>query len=527
MPSLTLPPSAGMPVQAARRRCRIFVSYAHQDRLRPPDRPDEDSLVERFEVELKNLRTILAGRGCILHEDEVFVDSYRLNTEPEWPEVIRRAVDECELLIFLVSPHSIKSDYCVNDELRPAAKRKVFIVPLLLRPTAGWKEIVLGIDTRAETTTDDQQRNSRQLGKQHSGGLPKNQLTNAMAVTHPAWKDRDLAWESATLALVDLIAARLFGNPVDDIASVAGTPASLAPSASPAQPTRTANVLISNGQLDLPVAYFCDQMHVTSGFTDGVDTHLQRHPPGRPHALLAIVQGEYDDQPERMINRLHHYHLAARLQAAGVAHARQLLPMQWPTGSLVDRLFAGRAVLKLLCEAINPALASALAGCQQAQQAADLIDNYFARPDVLPVAVFACLPARDKATTASLVHLVQCLDLCGNSVGQMAKLAVYCIDEVPSARAYWSKLIPQTQRVATLPLEPMKPVNDKELRQWHVHYGLEPRWPWPECLSMFHHTLAKLSLARQELRLRQWAEAVKHHRPDLAELIPELPKSAR
>lgn len=201
--------------------------------------------------------------------------------------------------------------------------------------------------------------------------------------------------------------------------------------------------------------------------------------------------------------------------------------MEWPVGRLADDKFAGRSVLKLLCGAIDSGLGIALARCETLQQAAELIDHHFAKSDVAPVAVFACLPGRDRTTAAALGHVVQCLDLCGNAGGQMAKLAIYCIDELPGVSAYWSKHVPETKRVGTLPLKPLRPMDDRDLRQWHVRYNLEPRWPWPECLRLFDRTLEELGLKRRQLRLHQWAEAVKHHRPDLAELIPEPPKAAR
>jgi hypothetical protein len=124
------------------------------------------------------------------------------------------------------------------------------------------------------------------------------------------------------------------------------------------------------------------------------------------------------------------------------------------------------------------------------------------------------------------MHLVQCLDRCANAQGQMAKLALYCVDEKPDARAYWSKALPKARQMATLALEPLKPVDEQELRQWHVKYQLEPHWPWPACLALFRHTVAEKGVDGDRLRLGHWAEAVKCHRPEIARLMPPLPATA-
>lgn len=506
MPELTLIP----PVAAAvppRRRWRVFVSYAHQDARKPSGQHQGQSLLDTFKIQLRNLRHTLASRGCQLHPDEIFIDSERLNAGEAWRDEIGQALDECDVLVFLVSPDSRASDFCVTEEVSRVARRGKLIVPLLLRETADWAELQLV--------------GAGLLGECHSGGLPKNDLGNAMAICHPDWGHPDRGWAAATEKLTECFAIHLFGVN-EDVPSPPKGGTGL-PGARVTAPL----------PVELPVAYFCDQLHVTTGFEDGFDEHQRLHALAPPHALLAIVQGEYDDQPDRLVDRLHHYHLAVRLQAKGLAHAPQRVPMAWPVGNLVNRPFPGRAVLKHLCEAINARLAIELGACQHVTEAAAVIDAHFAKPSTQPVAVFALLPDRDRATAAALRHLVACLDLCTNAHGKMAKLALYCVDEQPGARAHWARQLPVTQRMTTLALLPLKPVDEAQLRQWYVQYQLEPIWPWLDCLALFRRTVLEVQQARgdvrpsrSELRLRQWADAVQRHRPDVARYFPQPPTAA-
>lgn len=477
----------GLSSALPRRRCRVFVSYAHEDAL--PHQPHGKSLLARFQLELKNLRRNLADEGKVLHEDEIFIDVERLRLAPAWRPAIERAVKECELLIFLVSPDSRGSDFCVHQELVPVASRQPpgLIVPVLLRETADWHKLDLGRAGR--------------LGDCHSAGLPKNEKGNAMAITSTAWGDVDLAWRRMSEDLGHFMADKLFAT---------------AP-----KPAQQHSEVHDNGS-HLPVTYFCDQLHATDQFEDLLHGTEPEH---KPHALLAIVQGHYDDNPDMFVNRLHAHHLAARLQALGLSADPHRKPMAWRTHDTAAEPFEGKTAVRQLFEALGNGLPSKLARCRNMADASAELRHHLAQAKTNACVVFAQLPNRSARSVATLRALIQCIDGCQPVGHEMAKLTLFCIDEQPGARAAWAALLPTTHRLQAVALQALKPFDEGELRQWHVRYQLDPHWTWAECLAFFKETLNGASHPRSaKLRLREWVDAVRAHRPHIHLLSPDLPK---
>lgn len=165
------------------KRCRIFISYAHAD---------QKSAKSTYEVGagypsvfLKYLNTSLPQLGGWIGKDEVFFDTKRLASEPEWSPVIERALSECDLFIFLVSPHSLDSEYCTVKELGRAVKRGVPVITVLLEPKEDW------IDFPIRDPDVLSSPPLRKLGQFHSGGLPK-ESGNVKAVS--LWLRETEAW---------------------------------------------------------------------------------------------------------------------------------------------------------------------------------------------------------------------------------------------------------------------------------------------------------------------------------------------
>ncbi len=497
------------------RRCRIFVSYAHQDALPPKDQPLAHSLLSRFEVELKNLRLTLASRGHQLHEDEIFIDRQRLKSAAQWSPAIQRAVADCELMVLLVSPDSKASDFCRDHELGPVVQRgKVPIVPVLLRDTSGWTELALGA--------------GRLLGKEHSGGLPKNQMGNAMAITNPDWGQADIAWARMTDDLTDFVGSQLFGGgsfggTLHRGAALAAQPAQAASGA--AAPAPTAPPM---GPQRVPVTYFCDQLHVTDTFDDSVALRLQPSPEAPPaappHALLAIVQGHFHDHPAKLVDRLLQHHLVDKLRRMGLSVEAHHQPMYWPDPLPPGDARLWRAALRPLFQAVDNQLPAQLALCSQPADAVRVLQAHMARPATPVRIVYAHLPDRRPQTVAALKAMMACIDACNPGQGEMAKLALFCVDEKPGAKAAWASLLPPVQRMLALALQPMKPFNEMELRQWHVQHQLEGQLPWLDCLALFHRTIAEQPLLersrRAELRLGLWAAAVRRHHAHVDAICP-------
>ena len=477
----------GLIQSAPARRCRIFVSYAHQDALPPKDQPLGHSLLARFQLELKNLRTTLAADHRVLHEDEVFIDTERLNAAPVWRPAIQRAVQECDLMIFLISPDARVSDFCIQYEVGPAAQRGVPVVPVLLRETAHWTKLSLGPQ--------------RLLGDFHSAGLPKNDIGNAMPICSDAWGDVDKAWRRMTEHLTEFIAHQLFG------------PGSRMPAHQAALPAAGAG---------LPVTYFCDQLPATGDFDNVLDSHhQQQHPDQLVHALLAIVQGQYDDNPDMFVNRLHAHHLSHRLQALGLSIDPIRRPMEWPMHSNAADTFDGKTAVRQLFDALDSRLSVALARCTTMAHASTALRDHLARDDTKARVVFALLPDRSARSVAALHALATCIDGCLPTGNEMAKLTLFCIDEQAGARAAWAKLLPGPKRLRAVVLRPLQPFDASDLRQWHTRYGLEGQWRWSDCLALFKQIAH--SPRPGKLHLREWVEAVRQRHPHIDSIYPAVP----
>src|SRR5512135_832262 len=87
----------------------------------------------------------------------------------EWEKELEKHLDTAQVIILLVSPDFIASDYCYSKEMKRAMERhergEARVIPILLRPSV-WQETPFG---------------KLQV-------LPKN----ARTVTE--WRDRDKAW---------------------------------------------------------------------------------------------------------------------------------------------------------------------------------------------------------------------------------------------------------------------------------------------------------------------------------------------
>jgi len=98
---------------------KVFVSYSHQD----------DALRQRLDVHL----SLLKRQGVL----EVWHDR-RLQGGEHWEEAIDQALEEADIVLLLISPDFIASDYCYGRELTAALERdrrgEAVVVPLLLHP---------------------------------------------------------------------------------------------------------------------------------------------------------------------------------------------------------------------------------------------------------------------------------------------------------------------------------------------------------------------------------------------------------
>ena len=148
-------------------RPKIFVSYASEDRR----------FLNRLRLELK----VLERQGLI----QAWYDG-KIIAGNRWHDKIVNNLEKAEIIIFLVSPDLLASDYIDRIELQTALKRdergEAIVIPVIIRPTDGWKY---------------------KLGDLQA--LPEG----AKAVT--SWPNRDKAWKSVVRGLKRVLAAREFG----------------------------------------------------------------------------------------------------------------------------------------------------------------------------------------------------------------------------------------------------------------------------------------------------------------------------
>lgn len=179
------------------RRCKVFISYSHEDEVL------KDSKVKRGagypRAFLSRLQAAIAAHDDLLTKDEIFFDDDRLAAEPAWRPAIETALDECDLLIFLVSPHSVVSDFCMSKEVARAMERGINIITVLLRPSHDWYRIKVRNPKTGE---------AKELGAWHSGGLPKFG-GNARPVSD--WgEEEEAAWNNAMNHIIGFMQA----NPI-------------------------------------------------------------------------------------------------------------------------------------------------------------------------------------------------------------------------------------------------------------------------------------------------------------------------
>lgn len=99
---------------------KLFYSYAHED----------EALRERLEVHLK----LLKRQGILQdwHDRAIGAGS-------EWAEQISTHLESADLILLLISPDFIASDYCWDIELKRAMERheagEARVIPIILRET--------------------------------------------------------------------------------------------------------------------------------------------------------------------------------------------------------------------------------------------------------------------------------------------------------------------------------------------------------------------------------------------------------
>lgn len=112
----------------AQKSIEVFCCYAREDRL--------------LLLELKTHLTPLQREGLITLWTDTDIDA-----GVEWEKEIHRHLNSAQVILLLISPDFIASDYCYSIEMQRAIERyqagEVSIIPVILRPVS-WQEAPFG-----------------------------------------------------------------------------------------------------------------------------------------------------------------------------------------------------------------------------------------------------------------------------------------------------------------------------------------------------------------------------------------------
>lgn len=105
---------------------KIFFCYAHED----------EPLLKKLRVQL----TSMQRQGLI----EMWHDR-DINAGTEWEQEISGRLNAAQIILLLVSPDFIASDYCYSKEMQRALERhnrkEAYVIPIILRPVH-WKGVL-------------------------------------------------------------------------------------------------------------------------------------------------------------------------------------------------------------------------------------------------------------------------------------------------------------------------------------------------------------------------------------------------
>ncbi len=107
----------------------VFFSYAHED--------------EKLRDDLAKQLKLLERQGVISawHDRQIIAGS-------EWGSAIDTHLDSAQVILLLISPDFLASDYCWDIEVKRAMERheagEARVIPVILRPVDYWQEVSFG-----------------------------------------------------------------------------------------------------------------------------------------------------------------------------------------------------------------------------------------------------------------------------------------------------------------------------------------------------------------------------------------------
>lgn len=93
---------------------------------------------QEFLLELKEHLSLLQREKRITLWADIDIDAGL-----EWDREIRHHLDTAQMILLLISPSFIASDYCYGVEMQRAMERhergETRVIPIIVRPVAGWQ----------------------------------------------------------------------------------------------------------------------------------------------------------------------------------------------------------------------------------------------------------------------------------------------------------------------------------------------------------------------------------------------------
>ena len=234
-------------------QARVFLSYAHEDA----------EYARRFVMHFQLLSRVLGRR-----DEDFFYDVARLAPGFRWSGTLHSFLDTTDVLVLLVSVNSLYSNsYCMTHAVLAAAAAGIPIVPVVVK-YCRWDAVPVPGDPGNAT-----------FGS--FGALPRAEDESIRPVCD--WPHEDAAWAEVMNGL-EVTLTTLQAK------SAAPTPRE------PRLPAPAGREGAAAARTDL-IAYLCDQEQPERGFRNALREWDTR-------ALVVLVKGVFDDNPERFWKRL-------------------------------------------------------------------------------------------------------------------------------------------------------------------------------------------------------------------------------
>src|SRR5690242_17231226 len=175
----------------------LFYSYAHED---------------------ERLRKALDKQLSLLKRDGLITNWYdhKITAGKDWESEILKHLDSAQIILLLISPDFMASDYCFSVELQRAMERhergEARVIPIILRPS-DWKSAVFGklkvlpLDGKAITRWSNRDEAFLNVAK----GIRRAVRELAPSDPHPSEADSN-GTSSLTSQQVNLPPAALYWN---------------------------------------------------------------------------------------------------------------------------------------------------------------------------------------------------------------------------------------------------------------------------------------------------------------------------